>query len=50
MPADILERPNDKHYEKELAQLDQQIAHHNKSIVSLLNRIIPNIGRNKGKN
>jgi hypothetical protein len=46
MPTDILEKPNDKHYEKELAQLDTQIKHHEKSIVSLLDRIILNLGRN----
>jgi hypothetical protein len=50
MPSDILEKPNDKHYEKELATLDQQIKHHEKSIVKLLNRIILNVGGNQREN
>jgi hypothetical protein len=35
MPQVILDKPNDKHYEKEIKELDDKIAFHNKSIVSL---------------
>ncbi len=35
MPTEILEKPNDKHYEKEIAEIEKNIKHHEKSIVSL---------------
>jgi hypothetical protein len=34
MPKDILEKPNEKHFEKAKKEIEDQIEHHKKSIVN----------------